>query len=203
MTKAKNQADGYARALNDEGDGWPPFLIITDIGYSIELWAEFTRSGRSYQQFPDAARFRIELEDLRDPQVRELLAAVWTNPLSLDPAARSARVTRGIARRLASVARLLEEPVEKGGGGLAPETVAAFLMRCLFTMFAEGVELLPRESFKTLLIEHKDNPTALKGMIADLWTKMNTSGFFPAIVLRPRPMTCRYKAVPSADRCGH
>jgi len=70
MAKAKNQADGYARALNDEGDGWPPFLIITDVGYSIELWAEFTRSGRSYQQFPNAAHFRIELEDLRKEETR-------------------------------------------------------------------------------------------------------------------------------------
>lgn len=181
MTKAKNQADGYARALNDEGDGWPPFLIITDVGYSIELWADFTRSGRSYQQFPNASRFRIELEHLRNADIRQLLATVWTDPLSLDPAARSAKVTREIAQRLAVVARLLESPIPEGGGGLDPHTVSAFLMRCLFTMFAEDVELLPKDAFKELLKAHKSNPAALKGMISDLWAKMNTSGFCPAI----------------------
>jgi len=181
MTKAKNQADGYARALHDEGEGWPPILIITDVGFSIELWADFTRSGRSYQQFPNAARFRIELEDLREAETRALLAAVWTDPLALDPAARSAKVTREIAMRLAVVAKLLEDPVEKGGGGLAPHTVASFLMRCLFTMFAEDVGLLPKDAFKTLLKTHRDNPAALGGLIGELWGRMNGGGFSAAI----------------------
>lgn len=181
MTKAKNQADGYARALHDEGEGWPPFLIITDVGYSIELWADFTRSGRSYQQFPNAARFRIELEHLRDKETRDLLVDVWTDPLSLDPAARSAKVTREIASRLAVVAKLLEDPVEKGGGGLAPHTVASFLMRCLFTMFAEDVGLLPKDVFRDLLKTHRDNPAALGGLIAELWGRMNGGGFSAAI----------------------
>lgn len=181
MIKAKNQADGYARALHDEGEGWPPFLIITDVGYSIELWADFTRSGRSYQQFPNAARFRIELDHLRDDETRALLVAVWADPLSLDPAARSAKVTREIASRLAVVAKLLEDPVEKGGGGLAPHTVASFLMRCLFTMFAEDVELLPKDAFRDLLKAHRDSPTALRGMIADLWARMDSGGFSAAI----------------------
>ena len=35
--------------------------------------------------------------------------------------------------------------------GCNAEDVAHFLMRCLFTMFAEDVELLPPDSFKALL----------------------------------------------------
>jgi len=181
MEKAKNQADRYARALNDEGEGWPPFLIVTDVGFTIELWADFTRSGRSYQQFPNASRFRIELEHLRDPDVRALLAAVWTDPMALDPAAKSAEVTREIAQRLAAVAQLMEMPVARGGGGLDPRTVSEFLMRCLFTMFAEDVGLLPEKSFQKLLSDHRDNPTAFKGMVRGLWESMNSGGFCPAI----------------------
>ena len=37
-------------------------------------------------------------------EVRQRLAAVWLNPLSLDPSRRSARVTREIADQLASLA---------------------------------------------------------------------------------------------------
>ena len=47
----------------------------------------------------------------------------------------AARVTRDIARRLAGVSRALEEH------GCDAQDVAHFLMRCLFTMFAEDVEL--------------------------------------------------------------
>jgi hypothetical protein len=40
---------------------------------------------------------RIRLEDLRKEEVRERLSAVWLDPLSLDPARRSVKVTREIA----------------------------------------------------------------------------------------------------------
>src|SRR5208337_3337102 len=88
-------------------------------------------------QFPDRSAFRIYLEDLRKLEVRALLAAVWTDPVTLDPARKSAEVTRAIAARLAAVSKALE------GHKHAPEDVAMFLMRCLFTMFAESVGLLP------------------------------------------------------------
>ena len=42
MTRAKNQAFRYARALPD-ADGWPPFLLVVDAGYCIDLYADFAR----------------------------------------------------------------------------------------------------------------------------------------------------------------
>jgi hypothetical protein len=36
MIKARNQADNYARAVAKE-DGWPPFLMVVDVGHVIEL----------------------------------------------------------------------------------------------------------------------------------------------------------------------
>ena len=39
--------------------GWPPFLIVVDVGHSIELYSEFTRQGRAYVPFPDPQSFRI------------------------------------------------------------------------------------------------------------------------------------------------
>ena len=47
MIAARSQADRYARALPGS-EGWPPFLIVVDVGHSIELFSEFTRSGRLY-----------------------------------------------------------------------------------------------------------------------------------------------------------
>ena len=139
MLNARRQAEGYAKALPKE-HGWPPFLIVVDVGHCIELWADFVRQGKNYVQFPDRRGYRIMLEDLRDADIRARLAAVWTDPLSLDPARKSAEVTRDIAERLARIAKALEARGHDAG------KVAEFLMRCLFTMFAEDVKLLPEGS---------------------------------------------------------
>jgi hypothetical protein len=132
MQRARGQAERYAKALPID-HGWPPFLIIVDVGHCFELYADFSRTGKSYSQFPDAQTFRIPLDALRDPNIRERLRLIWTDPLSLDPSRRAAEVTRGVSRHLAVVARALESE------GHHPELVAGFLMRCLFCMFAEDV----------------------------------------------------------------
>ncbi|WP_313444342.1 type IIL restriction-modification enzyme MmeI [Brevundimonas sp.] len=67
MEKARAQAKGYARAL----DEWPPFLIMVDVGRSIELWSDFSRMGKTYLQYPDRENYRIALSGLRDPKDQE------------------------------------------------------------------------------------------------------------------------------------
>ena len=144
MEKARNQAERYALSL-PASEGRPPFLLIIDVGYSIELFAEFTCTGGTYVRFPDPKTHRIYLRDLHGERKRETLRRIWTDPLSLGPARRSARVTRDIADQLAKLARSFEKDVRD------PQIVVGFLMRCIFTMFAEDVRLLPERSFRNLL----------------------------------------------------
>lgn len=177
MLRARGQADRYARAL-PVTEGWPPFLVVVDVGHSIELYSEFSRSGKTYVPFPDPKSFRIMLADLCRPEIRERLRQVWLDPLALDPSRRSAKVTRELAQRLAELARLLEK------AGHHAEDVARFLMRCLFTMFAEDIELIPRGAFQNLLGGLMDEPENFKPAVEDLWRTMNTGGFSP--VLRKR-----------------
>ena len=174
MLRAHNQADQYVRALPIE-EGRPPFILITDVGRNIELYAEFSRSGATYTPYPDARTHRIRLDDLRKADVRERLTAVWHDPLSLDPSRRAARVTREIADQLARLAKLLE------GAGHSAELVAGFLMRCLFTMFAEDVELLPTHAFTDLLKRLKGKPDTFVPMLENLWQTMNSGGFSPIL----------------------
>ncbi len=174
MVNARRQAEGYARAL-PVSHGWPPFILVCDVGHLIEVYADFSGQGKNYAQFPDRQSFRIYLEDLRRPEVRKRLAGIWTDPLSLDPARESARVTRAIAERLAAVSKALER------GGHKAEEVAMFLMRCLFTMFAEDVELLPEKSFKSVLQRCEQDPSKLQYMIGQLWEAMDQGGFAFAI----------------------
>ena len=97
---------------------------------------------------------------------------MWLDPHALDPAKRSAVVTRDIAKRLASVSKLLEDR------GHQPEPVAHFLMRCLFTMFAEEdeVALLPPGSFTAFLSETRDNPSSFAPLLEELWRAMDGGG---------------------------
>ena len=56
-----------------------------------------------------------------------------------------------------------------------------FLMRCLFTMFAEDVELLPKESFQRLLDKCTREPNKFVPLVEQLWQAMDTGGFAYAI----------------------
>ena len=111
-------------------DGWPPFLVIVDVGHTIETFADLSGLGKAYVPFPDSQTHRIALDRLSDSDVRERLRAIWLDPLSLDPGRISSRVTGDVAQCLANLARSLEQnhPSEK---------VTPFLMRCIFTFFAE------------------------------------------------------------------
>ncbi len=174
LMRARSQAEEYARALPAE-EGRPPFLLVVDVGHTIDLYAEFSRSGATYTPFPDPSSHRIRLPDLHRPDVLERLRAIWLDPLSLDPSRVSARVTRAIAADLAELARSLEAT------GLDAETVAGFLTRCLFTLFAEDVELLPTGSFTGLLAECERHPAQFVPLLTELWRAMDVGGFSVAL----------------------
>ncbi|QTR52626.1 class I SAM-dependent DNA methyltransferase [Thiothrix unzii] len=169
MSRARNQAEGYIRNL-PASEKKPPFMILTDVGHVIELYAEFSCSNSTYTQFPDSSSYRIKLDDLRKPDIRARLAAVWTDPHSLDESKKAAKVTKQIATQLAALAKSLEV-------AHAAETVGTFLMRCLFTMFAEDVELLPKDRFTHLLEKLLDKPERFKPAMENLWLMMDKGGY--------------------------
>ncbi|MFA7281182.1 MAG: DNA methyltransferase, partial [Sterolibacterium sp.] len=175
LMRARAQAEGYARALPVD-EGRPPFLVVVDVGNVIELYAEFSRSGATYTPYPDPRSHRIALADLSREEIRERLRLLWLEPLALDPARKTARVTREIAAHLADVAKSLE------AAGHAPEAVAGFLTRCLFSMFAEDVQLIPKGAFTELLLSLRDDPGQFVPLIGALWQEMDRGGF--SVVLR-------------------
>ena len=174
MLRARGQAEGYARAL-PAAEGRPPFVLVVDVGNLIEVYAEFSRSGGTYTPFPDPRSHRIALADLAEPRIRQRLRLIWTEPDALDPARISAQVTRAVSDQLARLARSLED------SGHAPHAVAAYLSRCLFSMFAEDVELLPAGSFLGLLQTHQRQPATLRQMLRILWADMDRGGFSAAL----------------------
>ncbi len=177
LERAYHQARGYITALPAE-EGRPPFLIVCDVGHSIDLYAEFTCTGGRYERFPDPVSYRITLPDLHRPEIRERLRKVWLDPLALDPSKVAAKVTRDIASRLALLAKSLE------ADGHDPQVIAGFLQRSLFTMFAEDVGLLPEHGFKNLLGLVKESPRGFPVLISALWKEMATGTHFSALLFK-------------------
>lgn len=175
LLRARSQGESYARALPPE-EGRPPFVLVVDVGTVIEVYAEFSRSGGTYTPFPDPRSHRIPIADLTKPEVLKRLRHIWTQPDELNPALIAAKVTRDVSDKLAGLARSLEK------AGHAPETVASYLSRCLFSMFAEDVELLPKGSFLALLQQHRETPETLQQMLRSLWKDMDQGGFSVALV---------------------
>ncbi|PPI83055.1 SAM-dependent methyltransferase [Marinobacter maroccanus] len=174
INAAVAQAERYIRGLPFEEveHGRPPFIVIVDVGNAIYTYSEFTRTGGNYVPFPDPRHFEIRLDDLHKPEIQHRLRQLWLDPDKLDPSKHAAKVTREVSTKLAELARSLER------SGYDVERVASFLKRCLFTMFAEDVELLPRESFQSLLVDIKDrNPEAFPQAVKALWDTMNAGGY--------------------------
>jgi len=174
MINARRQAEGYALGLPAD-HAYPIFILVCDVGRAIELYADFSGHGRQYRQFPDAIGFRIKLDQLVNPEVREVLRAIWDEPRNLDPALKTARITREIAGKLADISKALE------ARSFDPRSVAIFLMRCLFTMFVEDAGLIKKDSFKELLDRCAREPRRFPFEMEDLWRHMDIGDYSPAI----------------------
>ena len=174
---AFQQAKRYAEALPE----WPPFLIICDVGYCFDVYADFSGTGKNYSPFPDPVSFRIPLQELTREDKQKFLKAIWLEPQSLDPSKISARVTRELANRLAKLARSLEHGTATEDADHRAHQVAQFLMRCLFTMFAEDVELIPKRAFLGLLESLRETPEQFAPMLEALWQNMDKGGFSPIL----------------------
>ncbi len=183
LLRAHAQAQNYVRAL-PAGEGRPPFVLVVDVGNVIEVFAEFSQSGGAYIPFPDPRSYRIKLTDLALPDIRERLRLIWLSPHTLNPALISAKVTRVVADLLAQLATSLESktaatPVVPAS--VATETIASYLARCLFSMFAEDIGLLPKNAFLGLLTTHQQDPATLQIMLRCLWADMDSGGFCMAL----------------------
>jgi hypothetical protein len=113
--------------------------------FSIQLKKVVTEPRYSLSVLGD---LRLSIDRLNDPEVRENLRLAWIAPKALDPARRTAYVTPEIAEKLG---RLAQSLVKSGHTAEAVDTVATVLICALFTMFAEDVEFLARDSFINLL----------------------------------------------------
>src|SRR2546427_1411077 len=142
--------------------------MVLDVGKTLLVW---DRWGGNYGGF--SAGRRIDLTRLADEADDcALLRDIFENPDARDPRARAAAVTKEVAAHLANLAAALESH------GHDQEAVARFIMRCIFTMFAEDVGLLPNEPLRQVLALAAQDPATFAKNAQALWAAMDAGQDF-------------------------
>ncbi len=168
LRRAYGQARQYA--AHDPSGSAPPYLLVLDVAKTLLV---YHRWGGVYQGF--AAGHRIDLSTLdQRPADIELLRDIWTQPTKRDPRQHAQAVTQEIAAKLATLAATLEDR------GFEPERVARFLMRVVFSCFAEDVDLLPREAFRQTVQNAgvQGDAALFQRALGSLWQTMDSGGLF-------------------------
>ncbi|WP_412073059.1 class I SAM-dependent DNA methyltransferase [Tritonibacter mobilis] len=156
LDKAFDQLLQYSIALEN-----PPLLIVSDMT-RIRIHTNWTNTVQQVHE--------ITTPDLLDASKRDLLRACFTDPESLRPAKTRQALTEEAAQKFASLAQRLREREHD------PETVAHFVNRLVFCMFAEDVDLLPNKMFQKMLELCQRDPTEFQPFAKDLFAAMQSGG---------------------------
>lgn len=150
------QLQQYALALEN-----PPLLVVCDMD-RFEIHTNWTNSISVVHDFT--------LDDLRDPDIRQKLKWVFSDPERLKPGKTRQTLTEEAAAEFAALAQKLRDR------GHDPTAVAHFVNRLVFCMFAEDAELLPSKMFLRMLQAAKTEPSKFRRHASMLFTAMKDGG---------------------------
>ena len=156
LDAAFNQLRQYALALEN-----PPLLIVSDMA-RFRIRTNWTNSVSLTHEFA--------LEDLADAATRDKLKWAMSDPERLRPGESRQALTERAAATFAVLAQSLRER------GHEPQTVAHFVNRLVFCMFAEDVGLLPADMFTRMLQQARKQPEEFAAMARALFGAMATGG---------------------------
>lgn len=143
----------------------PPLLVVCDMD-RFEIHTNFTGTAKRV--------FAFDLEGLADPQNLDKLRRTFTDPDSLRPGKTSQSVTEEVAEQFGKLADGMR------ARGVDAHDAAHFLMKLMFCMFAEDIDLLGGSVFSRAVAGCKKNPAKLTPILRSLFEAMATGGMFGA-----------------------
>ena len=156
LEKALNQLRQYISSLEN-----PPLLIVSDME-RFRIHTNWTNSVSETYEF--------QLKDFLDSTTREKFKWVFSDPNRLKPGETRLALTKQAAETFASLAQALRER------GYNPQTVARFMNRLIFCMFAEDIGLLPDDMFTDMLKSVQRQPEEFVEWVGDLFRTMESGG---------------------------
>ncbi len=158
LAKAYQQLLQYRESLQN-----PPLLVVSDTD-QIVIHTNFTNTIKRVET--------LTLDDLLTPTGLAALKAVFYEPERLKAVKTTDQVTREAAAEFARLADLLR------GYGEDPHRAAHFLIRLLFCLFAEDIELLPPKLFSRLVNQTRPKPADFTALLRQLFQAMASGGWF-------------------------
>ena len=158
LKAAYDQLLQYREALEN-----PPLLVVCDLD-RFEIHTNFTNTPAVVHRFDLECLLTSPAEPLR------LLRAVMEHPEELKPGKTRDELTAEAAQHFAALAEQLR------ARGHEPHSVAHFLNKLLFCMFAEDAELLPSGMLRRLAATDPDNPSVFTDGLSELFAKMSSGG---------------------------
>ena len=156
LNTAFDQLRQYALALEN-----PPLLIVSDM-QRFRIRTNWTNSVSRTHSF--------DLDDIADAATRDKLKWAFSDPERLRPGETRQSLTARVAASFATVAQALRER------GHDPRTVAHFVNRLVFCMFADDVGLLPNHMFTRMLEQARHTPAQFADLAGDLFGMMARGG---------------------------
>ncbi len=160
LDKAYQQLLNYREALQN-----PPLLVVCDIDRII-IHTNFTNTRKRTRT--------LLLDDLLTQAGRQALKAVFEQPAFFEQIELPAQVTQQAADRFATLAAHLRTTLPD----TSPQTIAHFLIRCLFCLFAEDVDLLHNNVFTKLVEQGRVKSDRFTAQLRQLFAAMATGGYF-------------------------
>ena len=164
LGKAYQQLLQYRESLLN-----PPLLVVCDIE-RIVVHTNFTNTVKQTVE--------IGLDDLLTPAGMAHLRALFADPEQFKSSQTSEQVTEQAAQEFARLAVLLREQADD------PHAIAHFLIRLLFCLFAEDIDLLPKNLFGNLVERTRAQPHAFTAQLRQLFAAMASGGWFGADEIR-------------------
>ncbi len=158
LEKAYRQLLDYRESLEN-----PPLLIVCDLDKIIIRTNYTSTAPRTYE---------INLDNLADLDKLAILRNVFYSPEALRPGEVVSSVTEEAAAHFSEIARRLN------ARGNDPESIAKFLIRLVFCIFAEDAAILPRDLIFDLTKTTQLRPEAFAAALHELFGKMATGGWF-------------------------
>ncbi|WP_029479569.1 DNA methyltransferase, partial [Deinococcus frigens] len=152
LKKAYQQLLSYREDLEN-----PPLQVVSDM-HTIEVHTNFTGTQKVTRVW--------KLEDLLNEGRRADLRKVWTEPQFFNPSRVIEQATVAAVADLAKISGALKDRGEN------PDRVAHFLVRTMFTLFAEDVDLIPEGTFTRLLTQAARNAPDFQPMCEELFAAM-------------------------------
>ena len=164
LGKAYQQLLQYRESLLN-----PPLLVLCDIE-RIVVHTNFTNTVKRTVE--------IGLDDLLKPAGMARLRAIFNEPEHFKAKQTVQQVTEQAAKEFARLAALLREQEDD------PQRIAHFLIRLLFCLFAEDIDLLPANLFSRLVTNTRYRHRAFGPQLRLLFQAMATGDWFGANLIR-------------------